>query len=131
MKGRNRRSTGCRQRLLPSQQMCDRFVGVQKPQQAQKPNEHNLAEDWKGVDQEGHGPTNNCCFDQIQDVHTSAFKLFSVCGPFAPASPATTPLDQRLRLYYIAPQVLCQPKKPFQWIFLNGKINCHASSYIP
>jgi len=50
-------------------------MGVQKPQQAQEPDQYYLADDWVAVDQEGNGTANNGRFDQIKNAHTIAFKL--------------------------------------------------------
>jgi hypothetical protein len=44
-------------------------VGTRKPQQAEEPNDENLADDWKTVDHEGKQSANNRCFDQTKQAH--------------------------------------------------------------
>jgi hypothetical protein len=50
-------------------------MGVQKPQQAQEPDEHNLADDRIAVDQEGNEPAYNGSLDQIENSHMTVFKF--------------------------------------------------------
>jgi hypothetical protein len=38
---------------------------VREPQEAQKPNQHDLTNDRKAIDEEGNGTANHGCFDQI------------------------------------------------------------------
>jgi methyl coenzyme M reductase subunit C len=51
-------------------------MGVHQPQQAQEPDEDNLAEDRIAVDEEGNGAAYNGSFDQIKNSHVTAF-MFS------------------------------------------------------
>ena len=48
-------------------------MGVNQPQQAQEPDEDNLAEDRIAVDEEGNGAANDGSFDQIKNSHKTAF----------------------------------------------------------
>ena len=45
-------------------------MGVGKPQQAQEPDEDNLAEDRIAVDQEGNEAAHNGSLDQVKNSHT-------------------------------------------------------------
>ena len=60
---------------LPSPEVGDRLMGVREPQQAQEPDQNNLAKDRKAVDEEGDGAANNGGLDQIKNTHTTVFKF--------------------------------------------------------
>jgi len=53
----------------------NRLMGVREPQQAQEPDEDNLADDRIAVDEEGNHAANNGSFDQFENSHKTAFKL--------------------------------------------------------
>jgi hypothetical protein len=50
-------------------------MGVRKPQQAQEPDEDNLAYNRIAVDEEGNHAANNGSFDQFENSHKTAFML--------------------------------------------------------
>jgi hypothetical protein len=54
-------------------------MGIGEPQEAEKPNNDYLADDWEAVDQKGANPASDGRFDQIQHVHNTAlnYSLFS------------------------------------------------------
>src|ERR1035437_9981737 len=59
---------------LSSPQVRDRLVRVNQPQQAQEPNEDDLAEEGVAVDEEGNRPANDGSFDQIKNSHMTVFR---------------------------------------------------------
>ena len=59
---------------LSSPQVRDRLVGVNEPQQAQEPNEDDLAEEGVAVDKEGNRTANDGRFDQIKNSHKTVFR---------------------------------------------------------
>jgi len=50
-------------------------MGVQEPQQAQEPNEHDLSDEWIAVDQEGNEAANYGRLDQIENRHNTVFQF--------------------------------------------------------
>src|SRR5579859_2620069 len=55
--------------VLSLQHPSDRLMGARDPQQAQKANNRNLANDRKAVDYEGDTPAPQGCLDQIGHSH--------------------------------------------------------------
>jgi len=49
----------------PSPQSLERQSGTRKPQQAEDPDDDNLADNRNTVDEEGNESANNGCFDQM------------------------------------------------------------------
>ena len=84
---------------LSSPQVRDRLVGVNEPQQAQEPNEDDLAEDGIAVDEEGNRTANDGSFDQIKNSHKTVFRsrpgrqtLCASLSDKAVANPSASPI---------------------------------------
>ena len=60
---------------LPAPEVGNGLMRVRKPQQAQEPDQDNLAKDVILVDEKGEGAANNGSLEQINDTHTTAFTL--------------------------------------------------------
>ncbi len=78
-------------------------MGVAEPEQAQKPNKNNLAENRVAVDQEGNRTTNKGGLDQIQNRHNT--KLNCTVGlrqlPARAAKKAVVRPSATLALLYV------------------------------
>jgi hypothetical protein len=68
--------------------MGNRLMGVKQPQQAQEPNEHDLAEQRIPVNEKGNPAAHNGGFDQIKDRHITMLGFGP--GTRLPARPSPT-----------------------------------------
>jgi hypothetical protein len=73
------------QAFLSPEERSKGLPGVGKPKQAQKSDEHNLADDRKAVDEERDAAARHGCLDQIQNSHNDCLK--AVCRHPAALSP--------------------------------------------